>query len=72
MDFLKTLETNVVCAPTSGVCFFSGILTPTLRAKVLRARIAGRSGADAIECITHKALTLATFYFDEFTRAVWD
>ena len=45
---------------------FSGILTPTLRAKILRARIVGWSDADVIVCIIQKALALATFYFDVF------
>ena len=42
---------------------FSGILTPTLRAKILRAQIVGWPNADAIVCITYEALlTIATVY----------
>ena len=55
MDFLEPLEINVdVLALQRRGLFFSGILTPARRAKALRARIDGRSGADAIVRITPK------------------
>ena len=53
MDFLEPLEINVdVLALKRRGLFFSGILTPTLRVKALRARIAARSDATAMVCIT--------------------
>ena len=69
MKYLEPLETyDVVLALKRRGLFFSDILTPTLLAKALRARIDGRSGADAIVCITPKALALAAIYY-EFLRA---
>ena len=49
MDFLEPLEINAdVLALKKRGLFFSGVLTPAHRAKVLSARTDGRSDADAI------------------------
>ena len=55
MNFLEPLEIkiDVLDLQRQGL-FFSCILTPTLLAKALRARVDGCSGADAIVCITPK------------------